>query len=389
MKIFKSLISTFAIIGLLVLTTGCPKVANGEKTSSPQGMVNFTFFNTVSYVYSYAGDSQEAFDTNGNAVFGLLQEYHRLFDIYYEHSGINNLRTINLSAGGDAVEVDQKLIDFLLYAEELYEITDGEMNIMMGAVLSLWHDAREAKTIEGLYCSYCRKFSSAEECVDNKCPQQDPDSPSDSNAKCQHPVVTFEYELEQRAKHISFDSLEIDAQNCTVRITDPEASIDVGALGKGYATEKAAQYLQAQGVTGYALNIGGNLRLIGTKDDGTEWRTGIKDPANPEQYATILSLSDTSCVTSGDYERFFMVGREKYHHIIDKDTLMPATYFRSISIITQNSGLADALSTALFCMSYEDGLELISRFDDVEVIWILRDGEMRMTEGVKDLISEQ
>ena len=384
MKVFKSLISLTAMIGLLVLTTGCPKVANREEISSPRGMVDFTFFDTVSYVYSYAGDSEKDFEANVNGVFDILREYHSLFDIYYEHSGVTNLRTLNLNAGGNALVVDQKLIDFLLYAKELYQTTDGEMNIMMGSVLSLWHDARENKSFEGLYCSRCRKFFTAEDCTDNKCPQSD-----STGVKCQNPVVTFEYELEQRSKHISMDSLEIDVNNRTVRITDPDASIDVGALGKGYATEMAAQYLIEKGATGYVLNIGGNLRLIGTKADGSEWSTGIKNPSNTDQYATIITLSDTSCVTSGDYERYFTVAGKRYHHIIDKDTLMPANHFSSISVITENSALADALSTALFCMSYEDGLALAHKFGSVDVVWITRDGEILMTEGAKELVLQK
>lgn len=384
MKLFKSLISLTAIIGLLVLMTGCPKVAIREELTKPQGMVNFIFFDTVSYVYSYAGDSQKDFEANGNGVFDILEEYHNLFDIYYEHTGVTNLRTLNLNAGGDAMKVDEKLIDFLLYAKELYQITHGEMNIMMGSVLSLWHDARENKSFEGLYCGYCRKFSPAEDCTDNKCPQPD----STTGAKCQRPVVTFEYELQQRAQHISIDALEINAENCTVRITDPNASMDVGALGKGYATEMAAQYLKEQGVSGYVLNIGGNLRLIGTKADGSEWSTGIKNPADTDQYAMIISLADTSCVTSGDYERYFTVAGKRYHHIIDKDTLMPATHFSSVSVITPNSGLADALSTALFTMSYEDGLALVEKIGNVQVLWITSDGTQYYTEGLEKLIKK-
>jgi hypothetical protein len=115
LKIFKSLISLLAIIGLFVTLTGCPTVANREDASKPKGMVNFTCFDTVSYVYSYAGDSQEDFEANANEVFSILGEYHKLFDIYYEHSGVVNLCTLNKNAGGEAMVVDERLIDFLLY----------------------------------------------------------------------------------------------------------------------------------------------------------------------------------------------------------------------------------------------------------------------------------
>ena len=347
MKLFKSLTCLCAVLGLLVVLTGCPNSAIKEEPKDPLGMVYFTFFDTVSYIYSYAGDSEEAFAANCDEASAILEEYHRLFDIYYEHSGVNNLKTLNQNAGKDPVKVDQKLIDFLLYAKELYTLTNGEMNVMMGAVLSLWHDCREAGT---------------------SIPDQET--------------------LEQAATHTDISLLEIDVENGTVRISDPEARIDVGALGKGYATEKVAEYLKAKRVNSYVLNIGGNIRIIGHKPDGSGWGTGIKNPADPTQYALKITIANTSCVTSGDYERYFVVNGVKYHHVIDKDTLMPANYFSSVTIITPNSALADALSTALFAMSYKDGLALVNRIGNVEVLWITADGTQYRTPGLAQLILE-
>ena len=132
--------------------------------------------------------------------------------------------------------VDEKLIAFLDVAKELYEATDGEMNVMMGAVLRIWHDCRTAAS----------------------------DDPSAAR-------VPDEQELSEAAMHTDISLLEIDRENQTVRISDPDASIDVGALGKGYATERAADYLFAQEAYGYVLNVGGNIRIIGTKPDGGGW----------------------------------------------------------------------------------------------------------------------
>jgi thiamine biosynthesis lipoprotein len=286
-------------------------------------------------------------------VSDILGEYHALFNIYYDFEGVSNLKAVNDNAGREPVKVDRKLIDFLLYAKQLHEATSGEMNVMMGSVLKLWHDCRsEAST-----------------------------SPS----KARIPTAD---ELNEAAKHTDISLLEIDEENLTVFISDPKASIDVGALGKGYATEKAAEHLRTVGADSYVLNIGGNIRIIGHKQDGGSWGTGIKDPADTSRYATVIDIADTSCVTSGDYERFFSVNGKKYHHIIDKDTLMPSEYFSSVTIITPDSGLADALSTALFSMSYEDGLRLISAMSTkVEVLWIFPNGEMRMSDGFKTLQS--
>ncbi len=347
MKHFKSLSCLYVVLGLLVFLTGCPKTAN---KAQPKGMVYYNFFDTVSYFYSYAQDTQEVFEARCEETAEILQKYHRLFDIYYEYSGVNNLCTVNKNAGGEAVKVDEELIDFLLYAKKLYETTDGEMNVMMGSVLKLWHDCRTAAG-------------------------EDPE-----NAR-----IPSDADLAEAALHTDFSALEIDPETMTVRISDPKASIDVGALGKGYATEKAAQYLKSVGGEGYVLNIGGNIRTIGTKPDGTGWATGVKDPADPENYVLSMTISDTSCVTSGDYERFFTVGQTRYHHIIDKDTWMPAAFFSAVTVITPDSGLADALSTALFAMSYGDGAALVEKIGGVEVLWITPDGTQYRTEGFSRL----
>lgn len=348
MKIFKSISCLCLVVGLLVFMTGCPSTSN-TGNPKPRGLMQFSYFDTVSYVYTYAADSDEAFEKNAEEVFGILGYYHQLFDIYHEYSGVTNLCTINKNAGGEAMEVDSELIDFLLYAKRLYGITGGEMNVMMGSVLKIWHDARTA----GTYVPDMDKLTAAKALTD-------------------------------------ISLLEIDEENNTVRIAKAGASLDVGALGKGYATEKAAERLENEGVTSYVLNIGGNIRIIGTKPDGSGWRTGVTNPHNKDTYANYINISDISCVTSGDYERFYTVEGKKYHHIIDKDTLMPSDYFSSVTILTNDSGLADALSTALFSMSYEDGLALLENIpDEVDVLWICKDGTQIMTNGFAKYLAEK
>ena len=337
---------------VIPLLAGCSAPETPAAQTENKGKSYFTYFDTVSYVYSYAGDSAEQFDERSAEVSDILGEYHRLFDIYHEYSGVNNLCTLNLNAGGEPIEVDEKLIDFLLYARELYQATDGEMNVMMGAVLRIWHDLRDAA--------------------------------SDDPGAARLPT---EEELSTAAEHTDFSLFEIDEDARTVRIADPAASIDVGALGKGYATEMAARALEAEGVSSYVLNVGGNIRIIGTKSDGTGWVTGVKDPRNTSEFAIKLRLADTSCVTSGVYERYYTVDGVRYHHIIDKDTLFPAEYFSSLTVITKNSALADALSTALFCMPYDDGAALAEKLG-VDVLWIFPDGEMKYTPGIEKLIEE-
>ena len=349
LKIRKIALILCCLLGLLPALAGC-----APKKTEPMGKAYFTYFDTVSYVYSYAGDPEEQFESRSAQVSGILEFYHKLFDIYHEYSGMNNLCTVNRQAGGEPVPVDEALIEFLLYAKELYARTGGEMNIMLGSVLRVWHDCRTAA-------------------AENPASAALPDGQA----------------LAEAAAHTDISLLEIDEEKRTVRITDPEASIDVGAVGKGYATEKAAQHLARQGISGYVLNIGGNIRAIGTKPDGSGWITGVRNPMDPDGvYAARLRLKDTACVTSGSYERYFTVDGVRYHHIIDPDTLWPADFFVSITVITRDSGLADALSTALFCMPYEEGKALVEGLEGVEVLWILPDGQQRFSSGFSELLIE-
>lgn len=346
MKLWKKFICLCFAIGFPVFLTGCPIVAQKKE---PLGKTYYTFFDTVSTIYSYAGDGEVVFEENAAAAETLLDAYHRRLDIYHEYSGMNNLCTVNKNAGGEPVAVDRETMDFLVYAKDLCRETGGQVNIMFGAVLKPWHDCRERA-------------------------ENDPS----------HAAIPELDVLEAAKAHTGLDLLELDEDALTVRISDPDARLDVGAIGKGYATEMAARLLEERGAESYVLNVGGNVRIIGHKPDGSGWNTGIKDPFDHQNsYAMYLELADTSCVTSGIYERFYTVDGVRYHHIIDPDTLMPARYFSAVSVITKNSGLADALSTALFCMPQPEGQALIDRLDDdIQVLWIDLDGNQTYTDGI-------
>jgi len=335
-----------ALISFSALFSCAP---TAKKEPETQAESYYEFFDTVSTVISYKGDSAQEFGANCEAVTELLGEYHRLFDIYHEYEGENNLMTVNKNAGKAPVKVNGKLIDFLLYCKEIFTLTGGKTNVAMGAVLKLWHDEREIG--------------------------------ADDPEKAKLPSADA---LAAAAEHTDINSIVIDKDAGTVFITDPSARIDVGAIGKGYATERAAELLIERGVTSYVLNIGGNIRAIGTKPGGDGWRTGITNPDknSSEPFACRVNIKDTSLVTSGDYERFYTVDGVRYHHIIDPETLMPASYFSSVSVFFADSALADALSTALFCMSYEEGAELVAKLG-ADAIWVLRDGQLLMTDGVE------
>ena len=343
-----------ALLTILILLTALLSLSSCEEKkeeyASRGKTISYVYFNTVSTIAVYGDVSDEEFNSYVAEAEKLLSYYHKLFDIYYDYSGVANIRQINQKAGREPVKVDAELIDFLLYCKELFTLTNGKTNVMMGAVLKIWHDHREDA-------------------------EYDPGTATVPSAA----------ELEAAAQHTSIDSLVIDKEAGTVYISDPEASLDVGAIGKGYATEKLYEKLVSMGANHVALNIGGNIRTIGQKPDGAKWLTGLTNPdKTSSNYAARINLSETACVTSGNYERYFVVDGVNYHHIIDPATLMPAEYFSSVTIITEDSGLADALSTALFCMSYEEGKALIESLDvEVDVIWIDLDYNLTATGGIE------
>ena len=298
------------------------------------------YFNTFSSISTYGDESDENIEKYLKIAEETFDYYHKLFDIHKDYDGVVNIKTINDNAGIAPVTVSKEIVDLLEYCKELYTITGGKTNIMLGSVLTIWHDARTLAR-ETLYVL-------------------DPE------------YLPTEAELNEAAKHTCIDSLVIDSKASTVYISDPEASIDVGAIAKGYVVDILYGILVEEGADSVVLNVGGNVRTIGLRPDGTMWKSGITNP-NKESYESLackIKIGSKSIVTSGDYERYFVSDDVKYHHIIDPVTLVPARYFASVSIITDSSALGDALSTALFCMSYEDGVKLIESIDGVEVIWI-------------------
>ena len=343
--VYLAILAGFLLLVIVFAMIFWPSLS--DSPSSGRTRINkkrlYGYFDTEIMVYDYTGSSEEVFNNTVSELRSLFNYYHKLFDIYNHHSGFVNAYDINAAAGGDPVAVDREMIDFLKYAKEIYQKTNGEVNAAMGAVLSLWHDVREESVFN-----------------------PDVSLPS-------------EQALLSAAEHISIDLIEIDEENSAVRITDPEASLDLGALGKGYAAERAAELLYSLGITtGWALDVGGTLRTIGNASNGTPWKAGIKNPDKTSSNRTIytFSLADASTATSGDYERYFIKDGVKYHHIIDKDTLFPPSYFVSVTAIVRDAALADALSTALFCMSYEDGLALISSIEGARCVWLTSDGEL-------------
>lgn len=309
----------------------------------------YEYFDTITTFMAYTKDEEE-FEHYVSVLNEELKKYHELYNSYDAFEGVNNFRTINENAGKEAVAVDPKIIELIEYSKEMYDLTGGKINIAMGSLLGLWHDAREIS-------------------VNN------PDE-----AK-----IPEESVLKKASSHKDINAIEIDKEKNTVYISDPDVRIDIGAIGKGYATKIIAKRLKEEGLKHGILSVGGDDVLIGDNpaSENSYYKIAIQNPdledkENP--YSSVVSLRNTSVVTSGDYQRYFMVDGKRYHHIIDPETMYPSTKWRSVSVILDDIAEADTISTYLFILDYEEGLEFAKKVG-AEVLWIDEDYNLFATEG--------
>lgn len=191
--------------------------------------------------------------------------------------------------------------------------------------------------------------------------------------KADKPTVPSSDAIAQAVSHV--DYTKVDIQDNTITLEDPEAGIDLGAIAKGYIADQVKTYLKKQEIKHAIINLGGNVDVIGTKPDGSKYNIGIQKPFDESGEAiTSVQLKDQTVVTSGIYERYFKKNGKLYHHILDPRTGYPCeNNLYSVSIITDSSTKADALSTTCFLLGYEKGMELIQSMDGVEAIFITDD----------------
>jgi thiamine biosynthesis lipoprotein len=332
--------------------TGC-----GGKKREKHSRVFFDVFDTVVSIISYQ-DNEEDFNDLVEYAKTRFTDLDHLYDIYNEYDGINNLCTVNKMRGKEPVTVDGEIIEMLKFAKERYKKTNGKVNIALGSVLKLWHDCRERYDI-------------------------DPGSVS----------LPEKEKLERRAEHCDINNLIIDEEKNTVFLADSLMSLDVGAVAKGYATEKVAKEL-AEKYDNFAISAGGNVRTHGVPKDGrAAWSIGITNPRVDENYkrvggnmAVAKFKTDESLVCSGGYQRYMVVGGKRYHHIIDPATLYPANTYDGVAIITKDSGVRDMLSTAIFLMEPKEALNFVNNLGDTRRVLTLSGGEDLYSDTAFDFI---
>lgn len=299
--------------------------------SCSNGRQSKQFFGYFDTVVSIDGcfESDEDFTRACGIVEETLKKYDKIFDIYTD----GELKLLNDTK---KAVVSLELANAIVFGIKAEAVTKGGCNIAMGSVLSLWHEAREADL----------------------------------------PYLPDRARLEEAARHTDINCLSYNAHSkdsVEITLTDSEASLDMGAIAKGIVSDVLREKLTEAGFDDLYVNLGGNVMVIGDKD-GKGWSVGIQNP-DGDGIADAVKVTDACLVTSGSYQRYFEYEGERYHHIISPDTLYPSNRYKSVSVLYESGAWADALSTALFNMSVDEGKAILDGFENIGVMWITAENE--------------
>lgn len=308
----------------------------------------------ISLTIYYEGE-----EMNGNAQYvfnnveSILSSYHKLSDKYNNYEGITNVKTINDNPTETHI-LEPELFDLIAYAKEKQALVDNAFNIALGPVLEVWHNYREA-------------------CLENQ-----------TEEFCNVPTIE---ELEAQSVYTDINEVILNDANYLITMSD-NMSLDLGGISKGYISGILNDYLDGLSLRGYLLNNGeSNISVGGIHPtrDNEKFLLAISDPTFQRQYYATLYLEDgEQLVTSGDYQKYYVVNGEIYHHIIDNETLMPERHARSVSVVTDEPALADLYSTALFTMTVEEGQTFVNNIDGLEAIWYGLDDTIYFSENFEE-----
>ncbi len=318
---------TFFVISALICLTlcGCGKQ---EYTSS------FFAMDTVMDLKIYS--------ENDTAISKAEAEIKRIDSLLDRGSGESEIYKIN---SGKTAAVSDETADLIQTAIDISEKTGGAFDITTAPVSDLW----------GFYGGSFRV-------------------PSDG-------------ELQTALGGVGYEKIRLNEN--TVSVPD-NTSIDLGGIGKGCASDRAADVLRENGVDSAILSLGGNVYALGKRADGSDWTVGITDPGNKSQILGTVNVSDKAVVTSGGYQRYFEQDGKTYHHIIDPKTGKSAqSGLLSVTVISQSGALADGLSTALFVMGLDKGIELWRKSDSFDAVFVDNDGQIYITDGIRDAFKSE
>ena len=336
----RAFIIVFVVLMLLSLMTGCISGAGGQYDK------DIFALDTVITIKVFGDRSAK------KAMDRAIDRIKEIEDHMSPTRKGSDVSKVNQAAGVEPVEVHDDTFYVIQKALEYGRLTEGIFDITIRPIVELWGITSD------------------------------------------HPKVPTEQEIKEKLSLIDYKKVIIDDEKKTVYLEDKGMGIDLGAIAKGYAADEAARILREAGVKHALLNLGGNIITIGGKPDGSSWRIGLQDPRAKEtgqDHFAIIEVANTTIVSSGDYERYIVEIYEKtgerYHHIFDPRIGSPArSGLMACSIITDSSIDADALSTIVFIMGYEEGFKAVQEMANVEAIAVTLDKDVYTTEGLEDKI---
>lgn len=284
------------------------------------------------------------------AVAAAYSEIHRIADLAdrFPASGTadcqrSDVCRINEKAGSGPVRVDADTLAMLLLAKKYHDLSAGSFDVTIGPVMDLWGFTGN------------------------------------------NPAVPVPGHIDETLALVDNGSLVVNVQEQTAYLQKVGMKLDLGAVAKGYATEKALQALEKHGIKKALIDAGGNIRVLGTNARNTPWRIGIKDPRKADALVAIIALEDAAAVTSGDYYRYFEVEGKRYNHILDPRSGYPAIANRSVTVVCKDASLADVLSTALFVLKGEEAVALAEKLG-VDLFLVSAEGRILHTPTLAERI---
>jgi FAD:protein FMN transferase len=275
-------------------------------------------------------DPQKAWE----AIDAGIKEIQRIEALISEWQATSQTSEINRNAGIKPVVVDQELYELISRSNRISQMTGGAFDISFASIYNIWKYDGSMKTVP---------------------------SPE---------------EVAASVSKINYKNIILNPKDHSVYLKEPGMKIGFGAIGKGYAANRARDVMREMGIAGGVVNAAGDMVTWGKQANGASWYVGIADPAEKDKVFSWLTADNTAVVTSGNYEKYVELDGKRYSHIIDPRTGYPASGLKSVTIVCPNGELADALATAVSVLGPEEGLYLINQLKGVECLLVTDDDQI-------------
>jgi len=321
---------SFIVLIFLPLIAGCSGPKTVQKTETIMGTQV-----SITVVAKTEQEGEAAID----AAMAEVRRFDRMMSLYKDDSEITR---VNLAAGKGPVEVSPEMIEIVEAARKISELTDGAFDVTVGPLVVLW----QMRLKEG--------------------------------------AAPTETEIESIKNRVGYRNIITDKKASTLFLMKPGMIMDFGGCAKGYVADRVAELLKGRGIDNAIVALAGDIRVMGHRPDGSSWRIGVQHPRDSAKTLTVLELSDKFISTSGDYERYQIVHRKRYHHILDPRTGKPSEGMESVTLVGDRGSVGDPLATALFILGPEKGLTIVKKLG-YEAIFVDDKGRVVMTEGIKKI----